>query len=70
VGADRGDRSAPLFHRGPEALQHVLAGDREAAHEQLLLLTRTELRELAAAAGWLSEQALGVVTQYWPNTGR
>ncbi len=64
------DRSAPLCQRGPEALQHVLAGDRDAAREQLMLLTRTELRELAAAAGWLGEQALGVVMEFWPNASR
>lgn len=41
--------SWPLVNRGPEALQSLLHGDRDKAHEQVRLLTLLELTDLSTA---------------------
>ncbi len=48
------DPSGPLANRGPEALQQLLVSGAAAAHEQVRLLTLSELTALADAAGQLA----------------
>jgi hypothetical protein len=57
--------SHPLVNRGAEALEALLAGDDEHATEQLRLLTRSELLDLAAACGLLGSLACAVVKETW-----
>lgn len=58
--------SIPLVNRGAEALAELLNHDTEAAHRAVLLLTRSELASLAAAADALATLARGVSRETWP----
>lgn len=49
--------TAPIANRGPEALQLLLTSGAAAAHEQLRLLTLSELVEIATAADRLARLA-------------
>jgi hypothetical protein len=61
------ESSKPLYQRGPEAFQRLLAGDDEGAREQLRLLTRSELGLVTVAAKRLAVTAVNVVCDTWPN---
>jgi hypothetical protein len=59
--------STPLVNRGAEALEAVLSGDETHAEEQVQLLTRSELLQLATAADRLAALARAAVHATWPG---
>ncbi|MER7280541.1 hypothetical protein ABT369_39490 [Dactylosporangium sp. NPDC000244] len=59
--------AAPLANRGPEALQELLVGRREATDRQLDSLLRSELIHLAAVAEELAGMARAKVEKVWPG---
>ena len=59
--------AAPIANRSPAALQKLLVGDRDAAEQQLRLLTRSELLAAASAAEEFAQMARTLVVETWPN---